>query len=73
MGIGKSAKIEERGCFGKIGHKSKLSAEYAMDSFNGKRSAILEVYECEFCGCYHIGHNKKHELDKFNKKGKWKK
>ena len=65
-----SAKIEQKGCLGKIGHKSRLAAEYAMESFTGKRSAIMEVYECKFCGCYHIGHNKKHELAKFNKRKK---
>lgn len=70
MGMKMSAKMEKNGCFGKVKHRSRLAAEWAMESFNGNRSAILEVYECEFCGCYHVGHNKKHELAKFNKKKK---
>lgn len=63
---------EKNGCFGKEKHKSRLAAEWYLDNWNevrskkmSKRTAILEIYECEFCGAWHIGHN----LQKANKQG----
>jgi hypothetical protein len=45
-------------CTGKIPHHSKQSA---LDHFhqmkrNGKEIYGLEVYRCQFCGFYHLGH-----------------
>jgi len=57
---------EKNGCFGKDKHKSKLAADFIFDNFNevrskkmSKKTSILEVYKCEFCGYWHIGHNLK--------------
>lgn len=44
-------------CYGKVQHKSRLAAEYILDRMNGKRSHLLEIYECKFCKFFHIGHN----------------
>lgn len=50
-------------CLGKIKHKSMLAAEYTLDRMrlNVKDNHLLEVYKCEFCKFYHIGHNYKNK------------
>lgn len=60
--------IEKRACLGKDKHKSELAADYVANNFKGRNNPTVEVYKCAFCGFWHIGHNKKHELAKFNKK-----
>lgn len=53
---------EKKMCLGKIKHRSKLAADFELESlFKAKRTpdkAELEVYECHFCKHYHIGHSK---------------
>jgi hypothetical protein len=45
-------------CYGKIPHKSMLAAQYILDRMSGKRSHLLEIYKCQFCKTFHIGHNR---------------
>lgn len=52
-----------RMCFGKIKHKSFLSAEYTLSQLKGKESHLLEIYNCPFCKTFHIGHNRKKGQD----------
>lgn len=53
--------LQKRGCFGKIQHKSMLSAEYVLSRMKSKKSGILGIYKCTFCDFYHIGHDNKKE------------
>lgn len=41
-----------KGCDGKVQHKTKLSAEYEIQSEN--RQASSDIYECKVCGFWHI-------------------
>lgn len=46
---------------GKIKHTSISSAQYVFDRMGGnkdKKSHLLEIYKCQFCKMFHIGHNK---------------
>lgn len=47
----------KKGCDGKVKHKSMLSANEYL--YNSKEN--LEIYECRFCGNYHLGHPKRKE------------
>lgn len=40
-------------CAGKIQHRTLLSATYYYNENNSKPDA--EIYQCEFCGFFHIG------------------
>lgn len=42
-------------CLGKIAHPTLSSAEYALDNMRAV-GEILEIYKCEFCKKFHIGH-----------------
>lgn len=46
----------KQSCLGKIGHRSRLGAEYVLSTM--KPEPDLSVYKCEFCELYHIGHSK---------------
>jgi hypothetical protein len=52
-----SLEYAKSSCYGKIQHKSMLSAQYILDRMNGRRSHLLEIYKCQFCKTFHIGHN----------------
>jgi hypothetical protein len=40
-------------CAGKVQHKNKLSAEYALENSNTSKKA--NIYKCRICKFYHIG------------------
>lgn len=63
----KQLELAKKSCFGKIQHKSLLSAKHIFDKMNGRDSHLLEIYECSFCGFFHIGHNRKKENTPPNK------
>lgn len=46
----------ERSCKGKMRHKHKGSAIYALKRI---KNACLSFYYCEFCKHWHIGHDKR--------------
>lgn len=50
-----------RSCLGKVKHTSFTSADYALYSM--KNWNVLEIYKCNFCKKFHIGHikTKKHK------------
>ena len=51
---------ERKMCLGKRQHKSLLSAEHVLSLPRGtKKNENLEIYKCEFCEFYHIGHRRK--------------
>lgn len=41
------------GCDGKVQHKSYLAADYYTTG------TTMQVYECKFCGFWHVGHKHK--------------
>lgn len=43
-------------CLGKIPHETLLSAEYAINKWRNTKGEIMEIYKCEHCKKYHIGH-----------------
>lgn len=42
-------------CLGKVAHHTMSSAEYALNSMRAV-GEVLEIYKCEFCKKFHIGH-----------------
>jgi hypothetical protein len=60
--------LEKAMCLGKDKHKSKLAAEYIVDNFKGRNDPTVEIYRCSFCDGWHVGHNPKHYLAKYNKR-----
>lgn len=42
-------------CLGKVAHSTMLSAEYALQSIRAI-GEVLEIYKCQFCKKFHIGH-----------------
>lgn len=51
----------QRACGTKIRHKSRgdaLSHMYVLTRTTGASKALLNVYRCEACGCWHVGHRK---------------
>lgn len=63
----KQLELAKKTCFGKIQHKSLLSAKHILDKMNGKDSHLLEIYECPFCDFFHIGHNRIKQNDSKSK------
>lgn len=49
-------RIRAKGCDGKIVYKYLTSAEYALDNNDDK---TMEIYKCDFCKNYHLGHSNK--------------
>jgi rubrerythrin len=46
-----------RGCYRKIGYHD-LSSAYAGKKGHAKTfGESLDIYRCEFCGYFHLGHN----------------
>ena len=43
-------------CLGKTAHKTLLSAEYALSNMPIKPGHQLEIYKCQYCKFFHIGH-----------------
>jgi len=51
--------IRRKACDGKVRHKDKKSAMYAifcMVKDIGKLSGFIAPYKCKFCKQYHVGH-----------------
>lgn len=46
-----------RACEGKVRY-NKESARKAAIKMEDKKSEKFDVYECEYCGKYHIGHSR---------------
>jgi len=70
---------EKFSCLGKIQHKSRLAAQYVLDTMNAMPRHSLEerdgvglaVYECKYCLNFHIGHDKiERKWNKFKRKKK---
>jgi hypothetical protein len=57
-------------CAGKMQHRTLLSATYYYDENNSKPDA--EIYECGFCGFFHIGTSKRNSTQPTPKKVKHK-
>lgn len=53
----KEMELAKKSCFGKVGHGSRLSAQFILDRMGGKDGHLLGIYECKFCSKYHIGHD----------------
>jgi len=53
----KEMELAKKSCFGKVGHGSRLSAQFILDRMGGKDGHLLDIYECKFCNKYHIGHD----------------
>jgi len=52
-------RVMRKSCTGKVRHKEREGAEIARKKTN---SPFLNVYKCEFCDGWHIGHRpKKHQ------------
>jgi len=60
--------LESKMCLGKDKHNSRLAAEFIVDNFNGRNDPTVEVYRCSFCDGWHVGHNSRHYLAKYNKR-----
>ena len=46
---------KRRMCDGKVAHRSAAGAQKAIDNTPGDRE-FLNVYQCLYCGKYHVGH-----------------
>lgn len=56
----------EKGCAGKLGYPTEQAAETTFQFMQARkikhwstarmRQADLHPYQCEFCGCWHMGH-----------------
>lgn len=44
---------EKRMCLGKAKYATRSIAQYALDHTSIKG---MDVYQCEFCGKFHLGH-----------------
>lgn len=64
----KEKEIMAKTCLGKVKHKSRLAAEYYLDHIHKRGKYNLEIYNCPFCKFFHIGHNKKLDPLRKNKK-----
>lgn len=59
------------GCHGKVSHCSRRTALEAMrllvlhDDINGRRRQPMNVYYCQRCAGYHVGHNDPNRPDKY--------
>lgn len=42
------------GCAGKVQHKNYIAAEYCLTTEN-LNDSNCEIYQCDFCGFFHIG------------------
>lgn len=52
-------------CYSKVGHRTILSAQYALDEMTRiPNSGLLVIYPCPICKLFHIGKNKRLEDDK---------
>lgn len=53
--------VEEKMCGGKVRHASQPSANEQLESMkaSGKSVKRMNIYECPFCGYFHIGHKPK--------------
>lgn len=62
---GKRSRIKRRQCVGKVAHRTRAQAEMARKALyrnawtKGIVPAKLDVYKCENCGLFHVGHSKK--------------
>lgn len=54
-------------CLGKVAHSTLSSAEYVLDKMRVV-GEVLEIYKCEFCKKYHIGHKPGTRKKGFKKK-----
>lgn len=53
-----AGKHRANGCDGKTKHTSKKAARTALNKLtsNATHRATLQVYKCDACGSYHVGH-----------------
>lgn len=51
--------LKERGCAGKVSHRTKDDATIAMKKTK-MQNKFLSVYRCEFCDEWHVGKNDKY-------------
>ena len=56
----KNSKLQEfkNSCAGKIAHDTVTSVQYVLDRMKTSVGEILEIYKCQFCKKFHIGHKK---------------
>lgn len=60
----RNLKKQKAMCDSKVGHRSMLSAEYALDGLKRTpNSGKLVIYTCPICGLLHIGKNNKKKKD----------
>ena len=51
---------ELKGCVGKSKHNTISDARRQLNKCKSKGKGNLNIYLCEYCGSYHIGHTNKH-------------
>ena len=54
----------ERHCGRKLQHLTRRSAEQEAVRLTSKERAIFNVYHCECCGAWHVGHSNVQVVDR---------
>ena len=54
--LGKRRQKQERMCGTKVGYKMRDDARTARYALARQTGGIYDVYQCRFCGLYHVGH-----------------
>ena len=54
--MGEKSRRKRRACVGKQPHETKAEAEAHRLSLLLKQRTLVQVYKCQRCGKYHVGH-----------------
>ena len=50
--------IQKKTCGSKIRHKTRKEAKAHRAKKEAEGDTNLDVYRCQFCGFFHVGHNR---------------
>lgn len=57
-------RLRRNACGGKARHRDAEGGKVAIGILNRTRGyqGQMDVYKCQWCGWYHIGHSKRHQV-----------